>query len=125
MTREDVIALWRKEAKESLVAAEAVHAKGIYWLSLFHCHLAVEKALKALYVEKRDQHPPPTHELLELADGLEHPWEEGTISLFEALADFAIESRYHDEEWLAKQATEEHSRYWIDKVQSLLSSLIP
>ncbi len=68
MTKQDAVQLWRKEAEEAFCAAKAVHDQGIYWLALFHCHLAVEKALKALYVEERDADPPPTHELLEIAD---------------------------------------------------------
>jgi HEPN domain-containing protein len=125
VTKQDAVDLWRKEAQEALIAAEAVHAKGIYWLSLFSCHLAVEKALKALYVEERDADPPPTHELLEVADGLNHQWDEGMISLFDSLADFAIESRYHDEKWREKQATKENSQYWLKQTKSLLSSLLP
>src|SRR4051812_14793322 len=46
VTTEDVIAHWRKGAKNALRVAVLAHEDGEHELALFHCHLAVEKALK-------------------------------------------------------------------------------
>lgn len=125
MTKEDVVALWQKEAKEAFRVAELAFADGIYWLTLFHCHLAVEKALKALYMNEHGQDPPRMHELLLLAEAMKHPWSEGDVTLFDTLGEFAVEARYHDPEWAEKQATKEHAQYWLERTQSFLSHVFP
>jgi HEPN domain-containing protein len=58
---------WIKEAKEALTVAEHLFEKGDYSYALFFGHLAVEKILKALYVDKKKEHAPPTHNLQRLA----------------------------------------------------------
>src|SRR3989344_2672637 len=125
MTKEDHVALWQKEANDALRVAELSYNDGIYWLALFHCHLAVEKALKALYLQKRGEDPPRTHELLLLAEELGSTWSEGDVTLFDTLGEFAVEARYHDPEWAEKQATKEHAAYWLEKTRSFLSHVFP
>jgi len=51
MTQQEASDHWRKGAEDALVMAQLGHEHGKYALSLFHCHLAVEKALKALYTK--------------------------------------------------------------------------
>jgi len=119
------IDLWRKEAREALRIAELAHNDGIYWASLFNCHHAVEKALKAQYMEDKSENPPTTHALLDIAHELSRTWEDGDVTLFDTLTDFAVDTRYHDETWLGKMATREHSEYWIERTNSFLSALLP
>ena len=125
MTEADLVALWRKEAKEALRVAELASGDGIYWLAMFHCHLAVEKALKALYMEQRGEDPPRTHELLAIAEELGRRWSDGDVTLFDTLGEFAVEARYHDPEWAEKQATKEHAEYWLGQTRSFLSHVFP
>lgn len=121
----ETVALWRIEARETLRVAKLAHNDKVYWLSLFHCHLAVEKALKAQYLEENGTEPPRMHELLSLAKKLQRRWTEGDITLFDVLEEFAVEARYHDQEWREKQATREHSEYWLEKTRSVISQLCP
>lgn len=124
MTKEEHIAQWRQGAKDSLHAAKLLQKDGLHALALFHCHLAAEKCLKAQYVEEVGKNPPPTHELLYLAENLQKKWS-GDVALFEILGHFAVEARYHDKQWVEKNATIEQSHYWIDQVSSLLFELCP
>ncbi|MEK6924072.1 MAG: HEPN domain-containing protein [Candidatus Micrarchaeota archaeon] len=58
---------WLTEAEADLVAAVAVAEKGVYARACFHCQQAVEKALKALLIHKKNSFP-KTHSLIELAE---------------------------------------------------------
>ena len=56
-----------KQADYDLGTAEAMWQTGRYVYTAFMCQLAVEKALKALVVERTGDTPPKTHNLLALA----------------------------------------------------------
>ena len=58
---------WFKEAEADLVSAVAVAEKGVYSQGCFHCQQAVEKALKALLLHKKNAFP-KTHSLIELSE---------------------------------------------------------
>jgi HEPN domain-containing protein len=93
---EQVTSYWLTEATESLQVAEHLTEKGDYSYALFFGHLAIEKALKAIYAAKLRQHAPPIHNLLRLAKaaGIE-PNEAQTEALITITA-FNIEARYPD-----------------------------
>ncbi len=55
---------WLKQADYDIGTAEAMHNSGRYIHSVFMCHLAVEKALKGLYVNLTQKTPPKTHNLI-------------------------------------------------------------
>ncbi|NPA76794.1 MAG: HEPN domain-containing protein [Candidatus Diapherotrites archaeon] len=50
-----------------MAAAEVLYGKGIYEMALFHAQQAVEKCLKALWIEKFREEPPKTHNIQYLA----------------------------------------------------------
>ena len=58
---------WLTEAKEALLVADHLVEKADYSYALFFGHLAIEKALKALYAARLREHAPPIHNLLRLA----------------------------------------------------------
>jgi HEPN domain-containing protein len=62
-----VKSFWMVEAQEALDVTEHLFEKGDYSYALFFGHLAIEKALKALYVVERKEHAPPIHNLTRLA----------------------------------------------------------
>ena len=47
MTQEQAASFWQKGAQEELRSAQILLEHQSYAAALFHCHLAVEKALKA------------------------------------------------------------------------------
>src|SRR5207302_63144 len=102
----------------SLESAELLQHAGKYALVLFHCQLAVEKALKAAYVAEHDSAPPPTHDLLELAETLGREWTEEQKTLLDALSDLAVLARYGDETWQEVQATKDASGGWLAQAKS-------
>jgi len=91
-----VMTYWLTEASEALQVADHLMEKGDYSYALFFGHLAVEKALKALYAQKHNKHAPPIHNLLRLArmSGLEP--DDTQIEALVTITAFNIEARYPD-----------------------------
>ena len=125
MTESDIIAHWRKGARDSLEVAELAHDAGKFSLALFHCHLAAEKALKAAFIEKNDDEPPYTHDLTKLALLIRQDWSGEHKNLLGELTDYAIAARYDDPGWAERQAIQLISKLWIQRTRDFLSFLIP
>ncbi len=58
---------WWKQAEHDLKAAEFNLKGGFLGVAAFYCQQSVEKALKALYLEKRRESAGPIHSLTRLA----------------------------------------------------------
>lgn len=125
MTQADIVFHWQKGARESMQLAEKAHEMGSFTLALFHCQLAVEKALKALYIEQHGEDAPRTHELQILAEHVQHHLAEEQIAQLDELTNYSVGARYDEIEWSAAYATEENSALWLDRTRSLLSALLP
>lgn len=121
MTREEAAAHWQTGANDALEVAKLSFTAGKYALALFHCQLAVEKALKALYIEQHDAIPPKTHDLLQLAEKIEFFIDDRQRALLDELSDFATLARYSDGDWEHTSATEERAKHWISVVDEFLS----
>ena len=88
MTQQEIVDHWRKGAQDAFDAACVLEQKEKYALALFHCHLAIEKALKALYIQKFDGIPPKTHDLLQLLEKLTLSLNVRQRELLDELSDF-------------------------------------
>lgn len=62
------IEYWRAGSDEDLAAAESLLEKGHLRHSLFFCHLAIEKMLKAHVARQTNEIPPRIHNLVRLAE---------------------------------------------------------
>ncbi|MBI4868894.1 MAG: HEPN domain-containing protein [Candidatus Wallbacteria bacterium] len=58
--------LWWKQAVRDLETARHCRASGDHYAAAFFCQQSVEKALKALYIEKKLASPGPGHSLVYL-----------------------------------------------------------
>ncbi len=67
-----------------------------YSYALFFGHLAIEKALKALYTAKMREHAPLIHNLLRLARNAGLPLNEARTESLITITTFNIEARYPD-----------------------------
>ena len=54
---------WQRGAERALKAAQDLQTTENYELVLFTCHLAVEKQIKALYIQKHQTDPPTKNNL--------------------------------------------------------------
>lgn len=62
------IEYWRAGSDEDFAAAESLLEKGHLRQSLFFCHLAIEKMLKAHVAHRTKDIPPRIHNLVRLAE---------------------------------------------------------
>jgi len=115
MNKEEKIAYWIKSSGKDWKAANHLFEKGDYAYSLFFGHLAIEKLLKGIFVEKLNEVPPYTHRLVFLAEKVGLEMSSERLELLEVITDFHLEARYPDEKFsffkkCTREFTEEHLR---------------
>jgi len=109
---------WLESAQYDLETAEQMLNTGRYIYTIFMCHLAIEKILKAKVKEITDKTPPKTHNLRYLVklSNLE-PSEEIFIFLSE-LSDVSIPTRYpEDFSNLRKSYDEKAAKNYLRKAK--------
>lgn len=125
MTAEDIVAHWQNGAQEALRTAEWNMESGMHELALFHAHLALEKALKSVYISQHKEDHPYTHDLLRIALLIRSDWDDETKEAFSHLSDYAVAARYSDPVWALSQANAENAKCWVAFSKKLLSQLLP
>jgi len=88
---------WVDIAEYDLQTAEAMFKAKRYLYVAFMCQQALEKILKAIFVQMKKEIPPRTHNLLYLLDTLGLNLDEKDKSLLAYLNMFYLESRYPGE----------------------------
>ncbi len=93
---ENIKLYWISEAEEALSVAGHLFETKDYLYALFFGHLALEKMLKALYVNNSKEHAPPIHNLQRLAKLAGLSLDEDKIEKLIMISSFNIEARYPD-----------------------------
>jgi HEPN domain-containing protein len=97
MTKEEHIKYWQESAKHDLDSAEEIFNAGRYDWCLFVGNLALEKILKALFVDKNDNNiPPKVHNLVRLAELSKISLTDQQKFFLDKINDFNIQARYPD-----------------------------
>jgi len=112
---------WIDGAKYDLKTARGIFKSGRNVYSVFMCHLAVEKMLKARITEVADEMPPKSHDLLFLLrlSGLEAPKENQVI--LQKLSGLSVPIRYSDDFRSIHQSyTRKEIKAIIDKTGKML-----
>ena len=95
MTKEEHIQYWIEDSERDLETAKSMLGSRHYDWSLFVGHLAIEKLLKALWIQcNQSNTPPKIHNLLRLADGAKLILTEDEKQLLGEVNEFQIETRY-------------------------------
>lgn len=121
VTTTEVVAHWRKRARDSLELARLAIEVSNYCDALFHCHLAVEKCLKAQIMETTKKPHPRIHGLPKLASILQNDWSKEDKELLSFLSDFAVAARYDDPAWAERVATAQNAEEWVARTDTFLS----
>lgn len=117
--------LWAAGARDALDSAEKLYAAQKFDHALFFCHLAVEKALKALHIVTKDALPPYTHDLLHLAAAAGVALTSDQDKILAEINTFNISGRYAEEKrQLYKHATPPYARAWLDRTKDLLETFL-
>lgn len=88
---------WLKQADYDLKTAEAMLLARKYIYTIFMCHLAVEKTLKALWTKKYSETPGKTHDLIFLSSNLDLNLTTKFNDFLEELDGLSVPTRYPDE----------------------------
>jgi len=88
---------WLRQADYDMDTADYVLQGGRHLHAVFMCHLAVEKALKGWYYEKRREFPPKSHSLVFLLNeiGIMPPEVHGRFIV--RLSEASIPTRYPED----------------------------
>lgn len=85
---------WIDQAARDLDAAEHLLRGDFPAHATVFAHLAVEKALKALFRAQTDENPPVTHDLRHLARRVDVSWDRDRRDALDGLSDVSIVSLY-------------------------------
>ena len=85
---------WLRQSDYDMDTADYMHQGGRHMYAVFMCHLAIEKALKGLYYEKRRKLPPRSHNLIYLLNeiGIKPPEDPGRFIV--KLSEASVPTRY-------------------------------
>ena len=121
---ERVKTFWVEEAEESLRVAEHLLEKEDFSYALFFGHLALEKMLKSVCVEKCRVHAPPIHNLVRLAGVAGIHLDVETKKALVTITGFNIESRYPDfKRSFRTKCTQEFTTEQMRKIKRILEWL--
>lgn len=85
---------WIDQAEYDLDSAKLMYQGGRYIYTLFMCHLAIEKGLKAYVVENSGETPPKTHDLIILMKRGNPPLSELQQESVSSFAIMGVATRY-------------------------------
>lgn len=115
---------WIEEAEEALQVAWHLFEKKDYSYALFFGHLAVEKILKAIYVVKKGEHAPYSHNLQNLAELAGIELTEEKVAKLVKITDFSIKARYPDQKRIfRKKCTENFTREELKQIGEIFTWL--
>ncbi|MBM2814153.1 MAG: hypothetical protein HW421_915 [Ignavibacteria bacterium] len=121
MSLEEHIEHWLKTSEKDLESASNMFSAGIYDWSLFVAHLALEKLLKALWIQANQQaFPPKIHNLMKLAEQAGIELTEEQVEFFRLVNQFHLEARYQEyKDDFQKIATKEFSNHNLIKIKEV------
>lgn len=88
---------WLASAKYDLKTASRMFDTGRYIYTIFMCHLAIEKLLKAKSQLKTNKMPPKTHNLRYLLDLSKTQLPDDMLEFVSKLSDVSIVTRYPED----------------------------
>jgi HEPN domain-containing protein len=116
---------WFRQAQYDLGTAESLLTSKRYPPVIFFCHLALEKALKALFVEKFDDNPDKTHSLVFLVEILELELPQKFMDSLFVINRIGITGRYpHNLDVVLEQYTKEKTEKILRETKEIFTWLM-
>lgn len=114
MTKKDALKYWEEGAVDAFDTAEKLFTSRKYNHSLFFLQLALEKIIKAIFVNNKDEAAPIGHDLVRLARKSEISVTNKEESELAEISTFNIAGRYDDYKFkFYQKANREFSDKWI------------
>jgi len=115
---------WLGQSEYDFETAEDLFKAGRYIYTIFMCHLAVEKCLKAIFTDKAAKVPPKTHDLHYLCELMKLDLPQEVEMLFDILTDLSIPTRYPDQLKSAlRQYGKKETKNILDETKKVLKWL--
>ena len=93
-----VVRNWAASANYDLQTADAMYKAGRYLYVVFMCHLAIEKMLKAILVQKfPEDAPPKIHNLINLAQRTKTTLPDNLKDFFQRIDNVSVATRYPED----------------------------
>ena len=86
-----------KQARYDFDTAQAMFESGRYIYAVFMSHIAVEKAIKGIFAQRRQEVPPKSHDLIYLSNKIELKLPDEYQTFVDKLNDLSVPTRYPDE----------------------------
>ena len=119
-----VVQDWIQRAEYDLQTAKIMLNAGRYLYVAFMCQQAIEKILKAIYIQQKKEFAPRTHNLSYLVDSLELKISQADEDFLLKLTQYYIESRYPEErEKLSQILTQKQSQIYIQRTKEVFRCL--
>ena len=94
-------------------------SKDYNW-ALFIGHLVIEKLLKAKYIQNKQEHPIPIHDLTRIAAKAGIECSDNILNQLDTITTFNINVRYENfKQNFYLKCTNEFTKYWIDQITEL------
>lgn len=114
MTKKDLTGYWLKGSDEALQVAEDLHRLKHRSFCLFFCHLALEKAIKAILTKKYPGQSFYIHSLSKLATTAELDLPAVWLEILDEISTFNVKARYNDVKLeLYKRATPNYTKRFL------------
>ncbi len=88
---------WMMQSDYDFETAKSMFQSGRFVYTLFMCHLAIEKALKAIFIKKFNTFPPKTHNLNFFIEKLNLELEKEDYTFVFKLNDASVPTRYPED----------------------------
>ncbi len=112
---------WLAQVDYDLATGEQMLRGGRYIYVIFMCHLAVEKALKALISEETQKFPPRIHDLIDLAQRARLAPSQQQREFIARLSDASVVTRYPDDlSQMMSQYPESLARQYLEETKELV-----
>ncbi len=124
--RNEVVKFWLGGAQEDWEFAVEIWKSGKrLYNALFFGQLVLEKILKALHYQNRDDHPLLIHDLTKLAEKAGLVLNEDQKVDFKKITGFNVSARYDDYKLrIRKLATKEYADLWMNKIAEIRNYLL-
>lgn len=115
---------WQRSSREDFKVAKSLFDNKHYAYCLFFCHLAVEKALKRIYLLRQQKLPPFVHNLVRIADESGLQLDNALRMDLQELTIFNIKARYEIvKAQFQRQATKSYTQKWLTRSTEILNLL--
>ena len=126
MKKDEVVKFWLESANEDWEFAVEIWKSGKrLHNALFFAQLALEKILKALHYQKKEDHPLLTHDLVLLASKADLDLNDKEKEEFKEISSFNTSARYDDyKRSFRTKATETYVGKWMGKTSEIRDYLL-